>query len=136
MAAHILVVEDHQDTARALTQLLSQDGFRATPAASLHEAASLCRTERFELLLVDLQLPDGDGLSLPELVKPHCRAPAVVMSGHSSAEQLEEARRRGFADYLVKPVEWESLRTAVLRILRGSSPIPREIRPCQGCDTP
>ena len=122
MAAHILIVEDHQDSARALAHLLRHEGLRVTVAGRLDEAVSLCRAERFDLLIVDLELPDGDGMALPELVKNSCPAPAVVLSANGGAEQQQEARRRGFADYLVKPVTWENLRFAILRALRDSPP--------------
>ena len=122
MAAHILVVEDHADTARALSHLLRHEGFRVTVAGRFNEAVSLCQVQCFDLLIVDLMLPDGDGMALPELVRNRCPTPSIVLSAESGAEQQEEARRRGFAEYLVKPVKWESVRAAILRVLGGTPP--------------
>ena len=127
MASHILVVEDHPDTARALAHLLRRDGFRVNVAGRLDEAVALCATECFDLLLVDLELPDGSGMALPQLVKDRCPAAAIVMSGHGGPEHRQEARDHGFADYLLKPLTWETIRSAIDRALRGAS--PRGTRP-------
>lgn len=120
--AHVLVVEDHGDSARALAHLLDHDGFQVTVTASLHEAVSLCRSQCFDLLLVDLELPDGDGMALVEMVRDCCAAPAIILSAHTTAERREEARRRGFADYLVKPATWNTVQWAIGRLVPPALP--------------
>lgn len=117
MAARILVLEDHVDTAHALARLLERDGFEVSVAGLLSEALSLCREKHFDVLLVDLELPDGNAMSLPEQVRGHCAAPAIVLSAHGAADRQEEARRRGFAHYLLKPVTMDTIRQAIALVL-------------------
>jgi len=130
MAIHILLLEDHADTAHALARLLENEGYRVTIAGRLREAVSICRRDDFDLLLLDLKLPDGDAMTLPQQLGDRCTAPAIVLSAEGDAERQEEARRRGFADYLLKPVTMDVIRSAIARALpnakeqRAATPVP------------
>jgi CheY-like chemotaxis protein len=71
-----------------------------------------------DVLVCDVELPDGDGCALAEYVG---RGRAVAVSGHAGAEHEDRCRAAGFAAYLVKPVRWEALRAAVLSAATGTS---------------
>lgn len=111
----ILLVEDHLESARALSRLLQAEGHTVTLASRLDDAARLCRENSFDVLLVDGDLPDGNGLELLGRVRDTCRAAAIVFSGYCSDELRNEAKSRGYADYLLKPVQFDVLSAAIRR---------------------
>jgi DNA-binding response OmpR family regulator len=116
---HVLLVEDHADIGPVLRRLMEMDGFRVTLAQCLEDAVRLCDGNKFDVLLVDLDLPDGDGLDLPRRVREVCGAPAIVFSGYSDPELREQARARGFCQYLLKPVGADVLTAAIRRAIAG-----------------
>jgi len=117
-AKTILLVEDHADTANVFARMLRRDGFDVTIAPTAGSAAELCQQRSFDLLICDLQLPDGLGSQVLDTARS--RAPttkAIVVSGHDSPTQLAEARQLGFEDYFLKPIDYPTLREAIARIL-------------------
>ena len=118
---HVLLVEDHSDIGMVLRRLMELDGFRVTLAQYLEDAVRLCNGNKFDVLLVDLELPDGDGLDLLRRVRGFCGAPAIVFSGYGEPELRDAARSRGFCDYLLKPVGAEVLIAAIRRAIEGAS---------------
>jgi DNA-binding response OmpR family regulator len=117
ISAHVLLVEDHEDTAWPLAMLLELDGYQVSVAGGLEDAVCLCEAAKPDVLLVDVELPDGDGLDLLARVRQACRAPAIVFSGHVTPDLRERARHVGFRDYLVKPVTTEVLTAAIRRAI-------------------
>jgi CheY-like chemotaxis protein len=114
----ILLVEDHADTANVFARMLRRDGFEVTVAATAGSAAELCQQRAFDLLICDLQLPDGLGdqvLNTARSCSPATKG--IVVSGHDSPSRLAEARQLGFEDYFLKPIDYPVLREAIARIL-------------------
>jgi len=114
----VLFVEDHRDTRVVMSRLLASEGFGVLTAATVADAKQILATEPVDVLVCDVELPDGDGCALAEHVG---RGRAVAVSGHAGAEHEDRCRAAGFAAYLVKPVRWEDLRAAVLAAARGSA---------------
>ncbi len=113
-----LVVEDDPVSREALVEVIEREGFQAAAASSLAEARSRLATFQPELVLVDLQLPDGSGLELLETTLDGSNADppdVIVVTGHSSVETAVDALRRGAVDYLVKPLDIARLRTVLLQ---------------------
>ncbi len=106
----ILLVEDHAQTRSALRRLLAQWGHVVTPVGTLADARRACRDERFELMLCDLGLPDGNGCDLAEVARD-CGVRAVAVSGHDP--HALAGRADGFWAYLMKPISLDQL-SAVL----------------------
>jgi DNA-binding response OmpR family regulator len=103
-ARTILVVDDDVVSLSALLEILRDDGFRATGAATLEAALRLQAVFLFDLLIVDLRLGRANGLDLVARARREQSArPAIVLSGASDVTAEMEARVLG-ADYLVKPV--------------------------------
>lgn len=126
MVAHdgrILLVEDHVDTARVFSTLLTQDGFDVTSVATLAEAMSICQKGSYDLLICDIQLPDGDGTSVLQATRKYCPGVAgIIVTGFDDEPRRQAANRAGFSEYLVKPLTYAELRDAVLRALGGRGP--------------
>ena len=109
-SGRVLVVEDHVDTAQTLGTLLAAAGWQVTAADTAAAAAEAVRAQRFDLVLSDLSLPDGDGCDLLQLLRQQgCEAPAIAMTGHGMDADQERTQRAGFLRHFVKPVEVSQL---------------------------
>lgn len=119
--AHALVVEDDPDFAHMLARLVISNGFTASTAGNLREARQMLAMRPTDVVLLDVDLPDGSGILLFEEVELLARAGVVLVTGHASISSSVDAMRRGAADYLVKPLDQRRL-TEVLA--RYASPTP------------
>ena len=110
----ILVVESHPDMRLGLEVFLEALGHRPQFAPDLRGALEAAgAVETFDLLLIDVWLPDGDGRDLPGLLERTGRRPphAIAMSGFRSADDAEKSHAAGFRAHVVKPGapgEWEA----------------------------
>ena len=101
---HVLVVEDSDIVTSAMRVLLESAGHRVTTAASIAEALGGARREPADLVLLDLTLPDGDGLALIEPLRAAGCDKFVALTGHDDAATRDRCIAAGCADVLVKPV--------------------------------
>jgi len=119
VSARILVVDDEPNIRTTFSRALDLEGFAVATAADAGEA--LAQVEAFgpDLVLLDLRLPDHDGLwvlqQLQELPSP---PPVVMMSGHGTLESAVKATRLGALDFLEKPVQIDRLLITVGNVLR------------------
>lgn len=114
---NILLVEDHQDTAAVLSRALRRIGFRVSTAHTVADATKLFGSERFDLVISDIGLPDGNGIDLLNELNPVRRVPAIALSGYGMEHDVEKSRAAGFIEHLTKPVNWDSLRESIERVL-------------------
>src|SRR5258706_1660911 len=106
--SRILLVEDHADTAEVFARLLELRGFRVTVARTAASALDQARRLPFEVLVCDIQLPDGDGCELLLKLRGELGMDALVaiaFSGYGDEKVIERAKAVGFDAYLAKPVE-------------------------------
>ncbi|HWF71938.1 MAG TPA: response regulator transcription factor [Solirubrobacteraceae bacterium] len=122
----ILVVEDHRTTRTFLADNLTVDGYEILVADCAKDAWRLLATKYPDLALVDLGLPDRDGLELLRDVRDadgttgrvDCHIPLVVLSGRTAELDLLRGFARGCDDYLVKPFSYPELRARIEALLR------------------
>ena len=117
----ILVVENEEETARALKNNLAEQGYRVTVTASPHEALELVEQSRFDLIFVDVNLPAMNGLELYLAIKKITpTAMAIIMTGME--EEFEtlarEAVRRNAYTVVRKPLEIDHVLGLLQRIVR------------------
>jgi PAS domain S-box-containing protein len=117
--ADILLVEDHEDTARALRRMLENAGYDVTYASTLASARDLAGKRQFHLIISDLGLPDGSGLDLMEDLRQSGHVNGIALSGFGSDGDTAAARAAGFDEHFTKPVDWERLRHSIRRLLNG-----------------
>ncbi len=125
-AATILVVEDHRTTRTFLADNLSADGFDVLEAEGVSDARHLLESAFPDLAIVDLGLPDGDGLELLEHVRDADRIagrldpdlPLLVLSGRVTELDRLRGFSRGCDDYILKPFSYYELSARVRALLR------------------
>jgi signal transduction histidine kinase/DNA-binding response OmpR family regulator len=105
----ILLVEDHVDTNRSLTNLLRSRGYRVTAAHSVQSALEVAAAERFDVLVSDIGLPDGSGTELIQKLGGDRPAFRVALSGFGMEEDIRRSRESGFDHHLIKPVDLNKL---------------------------
>lgn len=121
----LLLVEDNENLARGLLDMLSVDGHAIDHAATLAEAGDFLATVDYDLILLDIMLPDGDGRDL--LLSIRSRAvdvPVIVLTARSEVSDRVSVLDLGADDYLVKPFDFAELEArcrAVLRRRGGSA---------------
>jgi CheY-like chemotaxis protein len=116
-ALQILLVEDHEDTARMIALLLRSEGHEVATASTLAAALDMAKASRFDIIVSDLGLPDASGLDLIRELRRHDPAlKAIALSGYGMEEDVRRSREAGFAEHLIKPVNFDKLNAAILRV--------------------
>ncbi len=120
--ARVLVVDDEGDIRTLIDEILSEEGYQVTVAADAAEARSARRNGQFDLVLLDIWMPDTDGISLlREWSDPgDLDCPVVIMSGHGTVDTAVEATRLGAFDFVEKPLSLAKLLRTVERALDAS----------------
>ncbi|MEW5734148.1 MAG: sigma-54 dependent transcriptional regulator [Thermodesulfobacteriota bacterium] len=128
-SAHILVIDDDRRIGQTLLGILSSLGHQAVHADTLEAGVQMARRERFDLVFLDVRLPDGSGLErLSEIRETASRPEVVVITGFASHEGAENAICKDAWAYLKKPVSLAALKNAVTGVLdyrkqKGQTPI-------------
>ena len=126
--AHLLLVEDHPDTAHVMARMLRRSGFQVTVAITLAQALAETeaahktvddhgRTCPVRLVISDLGLPDGTGYDLMRKLSTDYRLRGIALSGFGMEEDVKHAAQAGFAKHLTKPVNFDSLVAAIRELL-------------------
>jgi CheY-like chemotaxis protein len=111
----ILLVEDNKDTLNYLAAMLTRRGHDVRTAVNLATALRLAAEVEFELLISDLELPDGSGLELMWRLRTKGSLQAIALSGFGTSDDIEQSRSAGFAEHLTKPVDFRRLEEAIGR---------------------
>jgi two-component system, OmpR family, KDP operon response regulator KdpE len=127
----VLVVEDEPQMRRFIRASLTSHGYRLIEAGTAAEATALATSHNPELLLLDLGLPDGDGLELTRIIRGWSRVPIIVISARGREEDKVAALDAGADDYLTKPFGVNELlarmRVALRHALMAAAPAPRQV---------
>jgi len=113
-----LVLDDEENSRAAMAALVRTEGFETVEAVSLKHARELLRAHVIDAALVDLSLPDGDGMEIIHELQGVTPAEIVVVTGNASVDSAVEALRFGAMDYLTKPVDAGRLRAALANVAR------------------
>ncbi len=119
MSSHILVVEDSELVTSAFRILLEDAGYRVTVAKTMKEAVDAAANSPVDLMLLDLTLPDGNGLDALALMRVNGSTPriALAMTGDDQPATRERCTKAGCADVLIKPVSIKELRRTIAGLL-------------------
>lgn len=114
----ILVVDDEPNVVKSCARMLQLEGFEVEGATGGAEALALYRDRRFDLALVDLKMPDMDGLQLLAALREYDpKAVVVIFTAYGTKESVVEALRLGAYEFLEKPLDARTLVATVRRIL-------------------
>lgn len=114
-----LIVDDDPGFLSGLVELVKREGFLVSSAPSIQAAREEMAANPPDILLVDLNLPDGSGLKLLEGVDPATVPEVVLITGSASVETAVQALRGGVADYLTKPVDFARVKMALANVTRA-----------------
>lgn len=116
--ATILVVDDHDDSALLLSLQLEDGGYRIITAPTYRDALDAAQRERIDLLITDIELPDGDGCTLlRELRALSPTVRGIAYTGHGMPHHLERYFAAGFISALIKPVVGHEVRSTIAEAL-------------------
>src|SRR5947209_7554611 len=110
----ILVAEDDEDNRLVMKMLLELRGYRVLVAANGHEALTLTERESPDLILMDLRMPQLNGLATARHIRQHERAelrhvPIIALSAYDPSQHRNVALAAGCNDYITKPINYEQL---------------------------
>lgn len=128
---HVLVVDDDETALSTLSELIVQEGFSVAAAGSLAAARSAMAAHWPDMVLLDLVLPDGNGMDLFADVSERSKTEIVLITGHASLETSVEALRLGATGYLIKPINISQLKSILSRMARPAD-LKEEINTLRG----
>jgi two-component system, OmpR family, response regulator TctD len=124
-----LLVEDTVDLARSVRDLLALDGHGVDWAATLAEAEECLKNARYDLILLDIMLPDGDGRSfLQRHRQAETNTPVIVMTARAAVSDRVDLLDSGADDYITKPFDFAELEARVRAVLRRHGGAAQTIR--------
>ena len=130
MSVKILVIEDEPDIRRNLEYNLGREGFNASSVGSLDEADEKLKSTKFDLILLDLMLPDGSGLDLCKKIKSNSETeatPIIILTAKDDEVDKVVGFELGADDYVTKPFSVRELILRVKAILKRSDKKTKEV---------
>jgi PAS domain S-box len=118
---NVLLVEDHQPTCVALRELLARRGYQVTTAGTLAEAREAAEGGRFDFVISDVGLPDGNGCDLMAELRERLGLKGVALTGYGMDEDMLRSRAAGFVTHLTKPVSVQALERALGMVVEGDA---------------
>ncbi|CAK0774143.1 Sensory transduction protein RegX3 [uncultured Gammaproteobacteria bacterium] len=122
--AHLLIVEDDLTLRLVMAGFLTTEGFRVTQAATGAEFLAALDREAVDLVLLDLELPDEDGMVLARQVRERSSVPIIMVTGRDARADRLAGLHLGADDYITKPFDPEELVARVRMVLRRSLSAP------------
>jgi CheY-like chemotaxis protein len=108
----VLVVEDFEDNRFMMRRLLEMSGYQVVEAVNGNQAVELAASENPDIILMDLSLPQLDGLAATRRIRAHegaRKVPIIAVSAHDSADFHAEALAAGCNEYVTKPIDFDQL---------------------------
>jgi DNA-binding NtrC family response regulator len=127
----VLVVEDHEEFRDSLGLLIGREGFDVRAVGSLAEARKELENAPADVVIVDLSLPDGNGIELLGFGENGTRPEFVVVTGNATVDSAVSAMREGALDFLTKPIDRVRLKT-VLSHVRRARELKSQVHSLQG----
>ena len=109
----VLIVEDHEPTRTALTQLLMRRSYKVVAAGSIAEARIVATAQSFNLVVSDIGLPDGNGYDLMAELQKNGAVKGIALTGYGTEQDVARSRKAGFVAHLTKPISIQSLEIAL-----------------------
>ncbi len=125
---NILIVDDEQNLRETLAIILRDEGYQVYSAANPNEALAYLRQRSFDIMFLDIRMPERSGLDLlPEIRQIHPRMPILILTAFASLDSAIEAMRKGANDYLFKPINPIDILNRVNAMLRKRASTSQDI---------
>ena len=125
-AASVLLIEDEPLVRNTVVELLTSDGYTTSEAGTLAVARGMLGLPAPDVVLLDLQLPDGNGLDfIPELKETWPETTVIVMTGHGSVANAVDAMQRGAHNFVQKPMHPDELSLILRQSMKTSRLVQR-----------
>lgn len=130
--ARILVIEDDANTRDFLRRGLQEAGYRVEIASRADDGMALMRHNRFDIIVLDIMLPDGNGIQVCKTIREtDARVPILFLTALGTTENVTAGLDAGADDYLVKPFKFAELLARVRTLLRRVRPVAAQPSPEQ-----
>jgi CheY-like chemotaxis protein len=110
---HILLVEDHQDTRRTLSRLLTHFGHNVVTADNVEGAMAVMASNNIDAVLCDIGLPDGSGYEVAAQARATGRIKTIALTGFGTEQDVQRSKEAGFDFHLVKPINFQELQSVL-----------------------
>jgi two-component system phosphate regulon response regulator OmpR len=120
----VLIVDDDRGLRETIADFLTGEGYETIEAGNVSEARTIIEKAAPDILLLDINMPGGDGLTLASQLRAHISTPIIILSGKGSTIDRVVGLEVGADDYLPKPFELRELLARVRAVLRRSRPHP------------
>ena len=120
-ALNVLLIEDHEDTAEVMAQLIRGLGHEVSVAGRVADALALTQRMPFDLVVSDVGLPDGTGLDFVQAFRERSAVPAIALTGFGTDEDVRRCLDAGFTSHLTKPVDFAQLERMIEQALAARS---------------
>lgn len=131
MKIQILLVEDNESITMGLQYLLKEEGYELSAAGTFSEALNAVGMRQFDLILLDVGLPDGDGFRLCSRIREICSAPVIILTAREEEEDVVRGFELGADDYIRKPFRNRELISRIKSVLRRAGKGSRVLA-CRG----
>ena len=115
-ALRILLVEDHKDTRRTLSRLLTHFGHDVVTADNVGSATEIMSLNHLDVVLCDIGLPDGSGYEVAAQARAKGHIKAIALTGFGTEDDIRRSKEAGFDFHLVKPLNFQELQTVLDQI--------------------
>jgi CheY-like chemotaxis protein len=109
----ILLVEDHKDTRRTMSRLLTHFGHNVVTADNVEGAIAIMASNNIDAVLCDIGLPDGSGYEVAAQARANGRIKAIALTGFGTEQDVQRSKEAGFDFHLVKPINFQELQTVL-----------------------
>lgn len=120
--SHILVIDDDTRLRTLLGRFLGENDFEVTLAKDAAEARKLMQNQQFDLLIVDVMMPNEDGVSLTTAIRENSSTPIIMLTARGEFNDRIKGLEAGADDYLPKPFEPKELLLRINNVLKRSTP--------------
>lgn len=114
--SRILVVEDDEVNTMIAMHILGKQGFEVSTVSNGEEAVEIVKTDTFDLILMDIEMPIMDGIEATRIIRTldaGKRIPIIALTAHQIPEKIAEFQQAGMNDYVLKPIDPEKLQDLI-----------------------
>ncbi len=118
MKTNVLLIDDDVSVRHTIASLLDDDGYNVCIAGNANDAKTSIKNSRYDVILLDLHLPDGNGINLIPTIRMHTDAPIIIISGKADMADRVYGLEMGADDYITKPLQLREMSARIKAQIR------------------